>query len=67
MEITDDNRNFNIGIKIVGRDTYKRHLVNKLSIIFNLFLLCLSYLNYNKLYDNIIFNIDKKFLVPKFD
>jgi hypothetical protein len=59
--------NFNPkGIVISRDDSSKRHLVSPLSIKLNSTLLTLSDLDDNFFFNNNLFNIDKKFIIPQF-
>ena len=50
-----------------GGDSSKRHLLDILSIRLNTYLLALSNLNLEFITNNLLFNIDKKYLIPQFD
>lgn len=56
----------NSAIVISGGDTSKRHLVNDISIKLHHFLFLLADGDEDFLVRNVIFNIDKKYLAPKF-
>lgn len=55
------------GIVISGGDSSKRHLVSPISIKLHSFLLLLANFNKPFLVNNILFNIEKKFLIPQFN
>lgn len=54
-------------VVISGGDSAKRHLVSPMSIKLHTFLLLLAQFNRSLLVNNILFNIDKKFLIPQFN
>lgn len=55
------------GVVIYGGDTSKRHLVSPMSIKFHTFLFNLAGFDRDLLVNNVIFNIDKKFIIPQFN
>lgn len=55
------------GVVISGGDSSKRHLVSPLSIKLHTFLLVLTNFNINKLRGCVIFNLDKKYVIPQFN
>jgi hypothetical protein len=59
-------RTTNSAIVISGGDTSKRHLVNDISIKLHYFLFLLANGDEDFLVRNVIFNLDKKYLAPKF-
>lgn len=61
------NEGVNCGVVISGGDSSKRHLVSPLSIKLHSFLLRLTGFNTDWLVNNVLYNIDKKFLVPQFN
>lgn len=61
------NEGENCGVVISGGDSSKRHLVSPLSIKLHSFLLRLTGFNSDWLVNNVLYNIDKKFLVPQFN
>lgn len=52
------------GVVISGGDCSNRHLVSPISIKLHTFLLTLTFFNRDILVNNVIFNIDKKFIIP---
>lgn len=55
------------GIVLNGGDSSKRHVIDMLSIKLNIYLLALSGINLEFISKNLLFNIDKKYLIPQFD
>ena len=55
------------GVVISGGDSSKRHLVSPMSIKLHTFLLILALFNRDFLVNNVLFNIDKKFIIPQFN
>lgn len=55
------------GVVISGGDSSKRHLVSPMSIKLHSFLLILANFNRDILVNNVLFNIDKKFIIPQFN
>lgn len=55
------------GVVISGGDPTKRHLVSPISMKLHTFLLLLAHFDLSFLVNNILFNIDKKFLIPQFN
>lgn len=55
------------GVVISGGDSSKRHLVSPLSLKLHTYLLILSNFDQQFLVENVLFNIDNKFLIPQFN
>ena len=55
------------GVVISGGDSSKRHLVSPLSIKLHTFLLIITHFNRDILVNNVLFNIEKKFIIPQFN
>ena len=55
------------GVVISGSDCSKRYLVSPMSKKLHTFLLILAFFNRDILVNNVLFNIEKKFIIPQFN